>query len=139
MKKETIFAIILGVLTGVIMAVLIIVNSNKNTFFTPDTTLTNPSISPSIKFNTKKINPLLITNPANNVIFNHAKIKITGTCSKNAFLLLQSDSTEIALKTSASTFSIPYTLKTGENTIKITQYVDKTSDSREITIYYNPD
>src|SRR3990167_9439134 len=128
MKKETTIAIILGVITGVVMAILIILNSNKTS--KPSNNMLQPSISPLVQFNTKKGSPLLITSPANKLISSSSSITITGSCAKNALLVFQSASFESAIKTDASSFSTPVTLKTGENKFKITQYVDKTIDSR---------
>ncbi len=134
MKKETIIAVILGIGTGVIIAVLIIANSQKNNTSQAGT-YEPATITPEITFEPKKTEPLLITSPIDKAIIANSSVLITGKAPKGSLIVVQSPYNEIAKKTTSSEFKLDFELEEGENIIEVTQYLDKTIDNRKITLY----
>lgn len=134
MKKETIIAIFLGVGTGIFIAILIIVNTRKNNSFKLET-FQPATITPQITFTPKKNEPLLISSPKDASSTSADKVIITGKAPKNSILIFQSSGSEVVLKTTSSDFNTIFPLELGENTIKVTQYSEKTTDTRIFTIY----
>lgn len=134
MKKETLIAVLLGVGTGILIAILIIVNTRKNSSFKFGA-FQPATITPQITFTPKKNEPLLISAPKDGLSTSADKIIITGKAPKNSILIIQSPSHEDALKTTSSDFSIEFPLDLGENIVKVTQHLDKTTDTRTFTVY----
>lgn len=134
MKKETIIAIILGVGTGIIIAILIIINTQKNSTST-DNSYQSTTITPEITFTPKKTEPLLITSPRDGSSTTSSTVQIKGKAPKGSTIIFQSASEELAIKTKSPEWSVNFPLSLGENMIKVVQYLDKTSDTRQFKIY----
>ena len=122
MKKETITAIILGLIFGGIMAVFISLKSkdielSKNKVITP---LEEKSSSSSLVGT--EMEPLEISEPANNDIVEKDTVRFKGTASKDSLIVIQSPIKDLAIKNTQGKFDLEFPLALGENSIKIVVY-----------------
>ncbi|OGK16451.1 hypothetical protein A2690_03835 [Candidatus Roizmanbacteria bacterium RIFCSPHIGHO2_01_FULL_39_12b] len=134
MKRETLIATTLGVTTGIIIAILIIFNTQKNGNQQLNT-FRSIIVTPQITFEPKKNEPLLITGPKNGATTSDNEITITGKAPRGSLIVFQSATNEVVEKTKSSQFSASFKLEPGENVIRVVQYLGKTTESRELTIY----
>lgn len=136
MKKETVIAISLGIVAGISIAGVVIVNSRNSSGKGNDILFSD--VSPTLSVDTAETTPLLITSPDNESVTDAQTTTIKGTAPENAFVIIQSPLEEFSIKLSSTTFSQPMKLMPGENIIRITSYDKKIVDSRTVTIYSFP-
>ncbi|VVA43434.1 conserved hypothetical protein [Candidatus Roizmanbacteria bacterium] len=122
MKKETITAIILGLIFGGVVAVFISLKSkdielSKNKVIAP---LEEKSSSSSLVG--AEMEPLEISEPANNGIVEKDTIRFKGTASKDSLIVIQSPIKDLAIKNTQGKFDLEFPLALGENSIKIVVY-----------------
>lgn len=139
MKKETIIAIIFGVIIGGTAAFLLITRTNEKEIekTKPVAPIKNLTSTPSIT--KEEFQPLEILQPKPVAIAEDKKISIKGKASKDGLVVIQSPIKEIVFKNSKTQFSIDFPLALGENIIKITVYpVNKqfNPQEKELKIYY---
>lgn len=139
MKKETISAIVFGLMLGILAAVVVIIQSksNQRLKIKPIGTL-DKSISPEVKITTKA--PFLeIKNPTDKKIIDTDSVIINGRANKNSTILIQSPIKDLIFKNEKEEFKIDFPLVLGENMIEITSYpADKTFSpiNKELRVYY---
>lgn len=122
MKKETITAIILGLIFGGIVAVFISLKSkdielSKNKVIAP---LEEKSTTSSLVGS--EMQPLEISEPANNGIVEKSTIHFKGTAAKDSLIVIQSPIKDLAIKNTQGKFDLEFPLALGENSIKIVVY-----------------
>jgi len=138
MKRETIIAIVFGIILGGILAVIIITKNkqdqiNKNKAIGPIS-----KITPSVVFKANA-QSLDITEPATGAIVYENSITIKGKADKGATFFLQSAFKDQIYKNEKTDFEIKFPLAFGENTIKITVYPQDSQlkiQEKELKIYY---
>lgn len=138
MNRETIIAIVLGILLGVGIGFFVLFQSNRG-----DETKVIPVNGD--KENKKVVTPvrgedeviLEIQEPQDMAIVNSKEITIKGIAEKNSLIVIQSPINNKVFKTENEKFETKYPLALGENTISINAYA-KSSTPQEITlkIYY---
>lgn len=140
MRKEIIFAVILGIiLGGIILYGLHLANdatkdlSQNITAPTPTPnqiqTETTPSPVPE--------NTIIITSPKNNSVVNTNKITLSGLAPKNTDLAVISEKSENLVKTEDNgNFNHEITLIGGENEISISAIINNELKTTEITVIY---
>lgn len=138
MKKEGIIAIILGVVFGIIMAVVMI-SKTKEKQLEKLKPLSN--IKPSLTISPKEIQTqsLEILNPQDNTIINAKAITIKGKTNKDSLIVIQSPIKDMAFKNKAENFSMDFPLAMGENVIQIVVYPKDNqirSQERVLRVYY---
>ena len=122
MKKETITAIFLGLLFGGVMAVFISLKSKdielaKNKVIAPPKEKSSANLAGSLE-----MQPLEISEPANNAIFEKDIIRFKGTAAKDSLIVIQSPIKDLAVKNTQGKFDLEFPLALGENSIKIVIY-----------------
>lgn len=137
MRKEVIFAIILGlILGGVILYGIQLANESAQraaaTATNPAPTAT-PSASP-----TASATNLTIISPQNNSVVTTGSIKIVGRTSPKADVAIQSSEDDILVTADESgNFSADFSVSGGENIIQITSLSpDQKQESLTLTIIY---
>lgn len=139
MKKETIIAILLGIIFGTIIAV-VIVSKNKQTQLEKTKT-----IAPTINLESKAsvtvapVQPLEIMSPGDGQIFSKNSVTIKGKTYKGSLIVIQSPIKDIVISNAQENFSVDFPLVNGENAIRISVYPkDKQikSQEKELKIYF---
>ncbi|MCX7881459.1 MAG: hypothetical protein N2482_03055 [Patescibacteria group bacterium] len=140
MKKETIIAIILGIVLGITSGVMVVFESREKDL-KKNKPMTNQQ--KTIVIPTIKISPILtfleIDESFNGKITAEESIKIKGKTNKNSLIIIQSAIKETLLTNEKESFEIDFPLALGENVIRITVYPkDKTASPlfKELKIYY---
>lgn len=134
MKKETTAAIVLGFFLGGIVALSFILSTKEKEVKTKK--VIPPKLTPTIKITPQKINLLEITKPSPNFITDKNRITLKGKTEKNSLIIIQSPTSEKAIKTKANNFSVEFPLSLGENLIKVTSYHKNNSEQKTIKVYY---
>jgi hypothetical protein len=139
MKRETIIAIILGLLFGGVVAIFISLKSkdielSKNKVIAPPKeNIVLPNLTGA------EMQPLDLTEPANNAIFNKDIIRLKGTAIKDSLIIIQSPMKDVAVKNTNGKFDIEFPLALGENSIKMVIYPKEKQfrpQEKSIKIYY---
>jgi len=139
MKKESTFAVILGVLMGAVVALVLIfqnkqIQLEKNKTIAPKTTIT-----PSVALNNTNIQSFVILSPGEGVIVDTNSISIEGKAPNDALIVIQSPAKETILKSKKDQFKATFPLAYGENVINITFYPKDPqlrSQEKRIRVYY---
>lgn len=134
MKKETIIAIVLGIVAGIGIAGAVIYNSKQASQENADVILDN--VSPTPQVDTSELAPLLLTAPDNEAVLDTSTVTLEGSSQKGALVVVQSLTGEKVLNLEEKDFRVDVTLVPGENNIRVTAYNDRNIDSRSLTLYY---
>ncbi len=139
MKKETIIAIMLGVVFGVVVAVVMVAKTKDQQIDKVKPMNTTLHITPTISVNNTQFQPLQITAPQTGTIFAQNTVKITGKASKDALVVVQSPIKTMIMKVTSDTFSADFPLAFGENVITVSEYQKDTqavAQEKELKVYY---
>jgi hypothetical protein len=134
MKKESIVAAVSGIVLGVVIAVIILINL-KNKEIKSKKTI-SPQITPTVTILNVKMQGLEILDPINDAVVNKSEIIIKGKADKDSLIVVQSPTMEKVEKIVTNEFSINFSLSSGENLIKITSYKDKSNEEKSLKVYY---
>ncbi len=134
MKKETIIAIVLGIIAGIGIAGFVIFNSKRAASNSSDVILDN--ITPTVSLNTDELSPLLITAPEDELVVEESTIELTGSAQVGSLMVVQTPNSEDTFTLEESNFTRHLELLPGENIIKVTSYNQKNIDSRTLEVYY---
>jgi hypothetical protein len=135
MKKETVFAILLGIGAGVLIALWVIRGTQLNSSSGSQLAI-DGKVTPTISISTSVVEPLLISGPDDGSLASSDTIEIKGKAKKGSLLVVQSPVQEVAQKQDADEFTIKIKLMEGANSILITSYDQKNIETRPLTIYY---
>jgi hypothetical protein len=122
MKKETLVAIFLGLLFGVVLAIFISFKSKdielaKNKVISPPKEkASSPNSSGA------ELQPLDLTEPADRAIFQNNTIHLKGTAAKDSLIVIQSPIKDLVVSNKQEKFDLEFPLALGENSIKIVVY-----------------
>lgn len=138
MKRETIFAIVIGIVLGggIGLFVLFKSNSGQETKVIPvsgdteDTKVVNTAVSSSQTV-------LTVSTPSENVVVHEKEVQIKGKAEPNSLMVIQSPVSNQVFKNEKQDFSVNFPLALGENIVSISSY-SESSTPQEITlqIYY---
>ncbi len=139
MKKETVIAIVFGLILGGIVAIAIL-------FKGKDIELTkNKAIGPKgteqalLGEPLKQTQSLELTSPGDDTIVDKNSIVLTGKMEKGSLLVIQSPIRDTTVRLTGNDFKIDFPLALGENVIKIVAYPkDKTmrAQEKDLKVYY---
>ena len=140
MKKETVVAIIFGLILGISTAVFVSLKNfdfelAKNKIVSPKNTK-NVLVTSAPKL---PVDTVEITEPADGSIVEKNSIKISRTAPKNSLIIIQSPITEKVFKNSKNDFSMEIPLALGENSISVVVYPKDPlvrSKDKELKVYY---
>jgi len=138
MKKESIIAIVFGIVLGGVLA-LVLVMKNKQNQMDKTKTLTPRTTPTQAPASLGSLDTLELTSPSNKSIVSKASVKISGKTSKDSLIVIQSPIKEMAFRNDNPAFSVDFPLSLGENSIKVVVYPkDPKSRSLEknLQVYY---
>lgn len=138
MNRETIFAIVFGILLGVGVGFFVLFQTNRED---------KAKVIPVAQENQKKQvvkapvatgqTILKINEPKEAVVVTKKDTIIKGKAPKNSLIVVQSPAGRDVVKVQAEDFSIPFTLVPGENLINISAYAGSSSPQEAtLQIYY---
>ncbi len=139
MKKETIIAIILGVIIGGGVAFSLITKTKEKQIEETKTVSNVNQNKPTISIINNNLQTLEITKPPATFISEKKTITIKGKASKNALIVIQSPIKQIVFKNKNKDFSVDFPLVLGENIIKVTVYPKNPQlriQQKELKVYY---
>ena len=138
MKRETATAIILGIATGILIAIMLVYFlAQKNNEGSKG--VIEPELTPKVsEHKTEEIQAFSIVKPEPGSIINDDEVAIKGTVQKGTLIVIQSPFGENVHKAEKNSFSMKVPLLMGENPIRITTYYETDIDTRELTVYYLP-
>ena len=122
MKKETLVAIFLGLFFGGILAVFISLKSKDIELSTNKVIAPPKEKVSSANSNGIEIQPLELSEPADNAIFNKNLIRFKGTAAKGSLIIIQSPIKNLVVNNTSEKFDLEFPLALGENSIKIVVY-----------------
>lgn len=134
MKRETLFAISLGILLGVGIGLFVLFKSSNGeetkvipvTGDTQETKVVNTTVSDDQVV-------LSVAEPTDNLIVKTNEIQIKGKTAANSLIVIQSQVNNEVFKNEKQDFSVTFPLALGENTISISSY-SQSSTPQEITL-----
>ncbi len=139
MKKETVYAILLGMTFGVVLS-LVMIFKTKDSQMGKSKPLTSEK---KVISTVQDANPLTqtfkINEPQDRQIFNTKSISIKGVAEKDSVLIVQSPIKDVVFKVEKEDFSVEMPLALGENVISLTLYPKNSqgrSQQKELRIYY---
>lgn len=139
MKKETIIAIVLGVIFGVVVAGVMIFKTKgvmtKNTNPVISTTSVTPTITVS---KTSQSQAFSIQQPDTDTIQSTKTLSIVGKAIKDSLIIVQSPISSLSLKNDKEDFKTDFPLALGENIIHISVYPKDGSavQEKELKVYF---
>jgi len=139
MKKETVVAIFLGIILGVIVALVIITQSRQQEISKAKPITPGGNITPTVAIVNSEQQSLEISAPQDKSIVSTDSVTIKGRAYKDALIIIQSPVKDLALKNQKTEFSTDFPLALGENVIKIVVYPKDPSirsQEKELRVYY---
>lgn len=136
MKKETITALFLGIVTGAVIALILLINSKKVTIIEKNIV---PTPSPEVVSLPDSTVPFAVNSPENGFTTNKNEIVIEGNATQNSLVVIQTATTEKIEKLKNKDFSMTIPLTLGENAILVANIDKKNTSERKIIIYYLPE
>lgn len=138
MKKETVFAIFLGISLGLVLS-FVMISRTKGSQFGKTKPLTSEKKTPQTVAADVQTQSFTVSDPQDKQIFKTATVTIKGQASKNDLLIIQSPIKDISVKLERDTFEVPVPLALGENVINLTIYPSNTqgrTQEKELRVYY---
>jgi len=138
MKRETIIAIIFGIVLGGVLAVIIITKNKQNQINKNKSVTPMSKVTPAVARKENSQN-LEITEPQNGAIVYENEITIRGKADQGATIFIQSAFKDQVYKNDKPDFEIKFPLAFGENTIKLTIYPKDDQlkiQEKELKVYY---
>lgn len=140
MKKETSFAVFLGIFLGLVLGLFLIFKNKqfqleKTKALTPKTKVTPTAISAK----DKTLEFFSLESPSSGTVIDSDEISIQGKASKGTTIIVQSPSSQIVNQVTEDGFKIDFPLALGENVISITAYPKDAQIrpvEKQIKIYY---
>ncbi|MFS8158915.1 MAG: hypothetical protein ACMG6E_01640 [Candidatus Roizmanbacteria bacterium] len=136
MKKETVFAIFLGVVAGVGIATLIISQSREASLEKTHKSIDTISITPAVKLKSEPFQALSVETPIDQAIVHEDHVAISGKAPADSLVIIQSPYSEAVIKATDGTFQSDFDLTAGENTISITSYKQQQVETKNISVYF---
>lgn len=139
MKKETVYAILLGVTFGVVLSLVMIFKTKDSQMGKSKPLTSEKKVIPTVQDTSPLTQTFKITEPKDRQIFNTKSVSIKGVAEKDSVLIIQSPIKDIVFKIEKEDFSVDMPLALGENVISLTLYPKNSqgrSQQKELRIYY---
>lgn len=120
MKRETIIAIVLGIVMGALIAIILILNVREKAIKEKKIITTEPT--PTFIKEKEEVQALEVTSPKTGSFTDTSTVTIKGKAKKNSLIVLNSPTSEKSIRAENSEFSVVFPLSLGQNIIKITAY-----------------
>ncbi|KKQ02218.1 MAG: hypothetical protein US11_C0001G0177 [Candidatus Roizmanbacteria bacterium GW2011_GWA2_36_23] len=141
MKKETLTAVIFGIILGSLLGFFLIVKSKARSLKNTKTFSPKISITPSAKSMNSEFQFLEIEQPESGTITDKNTIKVKGKAPKSSLIVIQTQIKELIIKNDKGEFSFDIPLALGENIIHISMYPKDAqirSQEKELKVYNLP-
>jgi hypothetical protein len=141
MKKESLIAIVLGLVFGLIFAIFIVAGLSQSRLEKGKILVSEKkevTLSPAKKINFEL---LTIDKPNNNIIITKDQITIEGSADKDSLIVIQSPIKDLVFQNKDKKFKVDFPLALGENVIKIVAYPKLSNikiQEKTLFIYYLP-
>ncbi|MBI3366173.1 hypothetical protein HY041_00910, partial [Candidatus Roizmanbacteria bacterium] len=122
MKKETISAIIFGIVLGSFLAIILITKNREQQLEKSKTIAPLEKGKQTSQATNLNIRQLEISEPGNKSIVYKNTIVIKGMFTKNSLIIVQSPIKDLVFKNENEEFSVDFPLVLGENIIRIGAY-----------------
>lgn len=139
MKKETAYAILLGVTFGVVLSLVMIFKTKDSQMGKSKPLTSEKKAIPTVQDTNPLTQTFKINEPQDRQIFNTKSVSIKGVAEKDSVLIVQSPIKDIVFKVEKEDFSVDMPLALGENVISLTLYPKNSqgrSQQKELRIYY---
>lgn len=139
MKKETIAAIIFGILLGSVLGIFLIAKNKKDQLEKTKDIIPKSEINQTSKQVPLNIQVLEIKEPQDREIVYKNSISIKGNSAKNSLIVIQSPIKDLVIMNDKQSFNTDFPLALGENVIRVSVYPkDKQlrTQEKEIRVYY---
>jgi len=139
MKKETIVAVLMGVIFGLAVAFFMIAKTKTDDMQNKKTIALTGKITPTISATSRAVEILEITSPKDGVVVTTNNIKLTGKAKSDSLLVVQTPLKDTVLYNKQANFSVDLSLSEGENVILIDVYPKDRSlptQEKELRVYY---
>lgn len=138
MKRETVIAIVMGIVFGISVGLFLLLKTKKEeqTKIIPVTTAVRAT--PVNAKSATSEQSFVLSEPEDNSITDKNKITIKGKAAKDSLLIIQSPIKNIVMKLDNDNFSQDFPLALGENVIHISVYPKdskEASQDKTLTIY----
>lgn len=133
MKKETVVAIVLGILLGAVIAIVLIISAKREEV--SQSRVLTPSTEPTISPPRSDSQKLSISEPKSGSLTSKSSIIIKGKAPKGSLLVIQSQQSEKIAKLKQPEFSVEFPLILSENTIRLSVYFQNSVEERVLTVY----
>lgn len=137
MKKETVIAVSFGILLGVIVAVIMIISTQKKQNAKVIPVVQNNQITP-IATKDAQIATLELSQPENETVTDTETVTIKGKSVKGSLVIVQSPVDSQSIINEKEEFSIDFKLALGENRINVSVYPKDANGAvqeKELIIY----
>ncbi len=139
MKKETIFAVFLGIVFGGLLGLFLIsknkeIQLNKNKVIAPTGLNDRPLAQTDLNFQ-----PLDISEPKDGSVLDKSSVAIKGMATKNSLIVIQSPIRDMVLKNEKQDFKVDFPLALGENIIRVVTYPENKQlniQEKTLRVYY---
>jgi len=139
MKKESVVAIVFGILLGLMVAFFVIFQS-KQQQLSKTKLINNQTKGPTSKVQIAVATPFLeVSFPSDRLVLDTDSIIIKGKANENSLIVIQSPIKELVFKNESTDFGKDFPLALGENVIELTNYPeDKNISSvhKQLRVYY---
>lgn len=139
MKKETVMAIFLGIVFGIVVAVFMILRTKEAEIEKAKPITSGLKTQPTISLKISQLKILEITEPSDGSIINKKNIAIKGKVSPGSLVVVQSPIKDIAFKSTKEDIAVDFPLTLGENVIRISVYPKDAQlrfQEKELKVYY---
>lgn len=139
MKKETAFAIVLGIGLGIIVAVFLVIKNRQVQIQNAKPITASLSITPTPLIKNINSEILEISEPETGIIVKTNSINIKGKVAKESLIIIQSPIKTQVIKSSSEELNVNFPLAFGENAIHITVYpkdVQMSVKEKDLQVYY---
>lgn len=139
MKRETIIAIVFGILlgAGAGLVVLFQTNSSEEAKVIPIESDEKKVVSQAPAASSQA--QLIISDPQSHTMSSEDTITITGRAPMNGLIMVQSQTTEQIFKSEKGDFTVDMPLTLGENVINVSVYAGSSTPQEQVLrVYYVP-
>lgn len=139
MKKETVIAIVFGLVLGGIVALLLLFKGKDIELAQNKAIGRQGKEQQLLGEPLKQVQALELTSPSEATIVDKNTITLTGKMEKDSLLVIQSPIRDMTVKMKTNDFKIDFPLALGENVIKIVAYPkDKTlrPQEKDLKVYF---
>lgn len=139
MKKETIIAVVFGIVLGGIMAVVIISKTREKQLEQTKTIAPLGQANIASSSTNNDLQPLEISYPTDGLIVNKDNVTIKGKAEEGSLIIVQSPFKDLVVQNKNKDFSIDFPLAYGENIIRINVYPKNKQlkpQEKELKVYY---